>query len=115
MLFWSTVMVTVVAVVLELVLIYHLPRVAMWFEKNVLAGAIFSIGLSVILGSLFGAGGLIVMAAGMTSTLVTAALYKVGFLRILWRYADWQSRRNGEAEKFKYVLNGQNPRRPARR
>lgn len=104
MLLYSVILLTSVAVILELIFVYHMPRVGMWFERNIIPGVVFSIALSAVFGSIFGAGGMIVMAAGLTSTVITAIIYKLGLVRLAWRIADWSARRRGEQSKYQDIL-----------
>lgn len=67
-------------VIFELFLVYKIPELAHMLEHNALLAIGFSLGLSWLLGFIFGAAGLIVIFAGVGSTVCTAIIYKLHIL-----------------------------------
>jgi len=64
--------------ILELILIHKLPWLHKLCKKVPLVGLVFSFILSMFVGSVFGAVGIIVMIAGVISTVLTAPYYWIG-------------------------------------
>jgi len=71
---------TVTAVVLELWLVWRYRWLLELFERNIVLGIAFSMILSWLLGEAFGASGLVILLAAVSSTIVTATVYKTGTL-----------------------------------
>ena len=71
---------TVTAVILEFWLVWQYRWLLMMFERNILLGIAFSMVLSWLLGEAFGASGTAILLAAVSSTLVTATVYKTGAL-----------------------------------
>lgn len=69
---------TVTAVILELMLVYRFRFLLDLFARNSLIGIAFSMLLSWILGDLFGATGMVVFFAAVSSTIATSLFYKFG-------------------------------------
>jgi hypothetical protein len=65
---------------IELIIVYKVPAFAELLENNTLLAVAFSFGLSWMLGFMLGAAGLIVMFAGVGSTVITAIIYKMHIL-----------------------------------
>ena len=74
---------TGVAVVLELWMVHRYRLLLEIFERNTLLGICASLVLSWLLGDLYGAGGMVVLVDAVASTLVTATVYKTGGLLAL--------------------------------
>lgn len=69
---------TITAVILELWLVWRFRFLLELFARNSLLGICFSMLLSWILGEMFGATGMVVFFAAVSSTIVTAFVYKFG-------------------------------------
>ncbi len=74
---------TVTAVILELWLVWRYRWLLLIFEKNILLGIAFSMILSWLLGEAFGASGTVILLAAVSSTLVTATVYRTGTLLVI--------------------------------
>lgn len=74
---------TVTAVILELWLVWRYRWLLVLFERNILLGIAFSMVLSWLLGETFGASGTVILLAAVSSTLVTATIYKTGTLLVV--------------------------------
>lgn len=83
MIFEMAVALTVVSIVLELYLVYKYRLLLELFERNVWLGLAFSLVLSWALGDAFGAAGVTVLLAGVTSTVVTTTIYRTGALIVV--------------------------------
>lgn len=68
------------AVLLELAIAIRYRRMLAAFRKHAVSGMGASILLSWLLGQAFGASGMVVLFAAVTSTVVTALLYATGVL-----------------------------------
>ena len=71
---------TLTAVILELWLVTRYAWLLELFERNTLLAIAFSMVLSWLLGEAFGASGLVILLSAVSSTLVTATVYKTGAL-----------------------------------
>ena len=80
-------MLWLISVVIELAIVNKVPLLYHLLERYTLVAIAFSFGLSVVVGTVFGAHGMIVMTAGMGSTITTMALYKYHFLENMRAFA----------------------------
>lgn len=65
----------VIAVVFELSIVSRVAALRQTMSRHPLAGVAFSIGLSLLLGALFGAAGVMLLMAGVISTVITGIIY----------------------------------------
>lgn len=66
-----------VAAFIELRTVYSIPFIRTAIEKFTVLGILFSVVLSVIIGSIFGAAGLVVMLGALIATTITQPVYMV--------------------------------------
>jgi hypothetical protein len=64
------------SIYLELKIVKSIPQLGWAVKKFAIVGVVFSLALSVVLGGIFGAAGIVVMIAGICSTATTAPIYK---------------------------------------
>jgi uncharacterized membrane protein len=67
----------VVSAMLELYITFHHPKIRDTFGKHLWLGVAASLVISLTLGALFGAVGLVALAAGIGSTVITVPIYWV--------------------------------------
>ena len=77
MLLIMAVLLGLVAAFLELRLSFGSKLIRGFIEKSSVLGVVFSIALSILIGSLFGAAGLVVMLGAMIATAITQPVYIV--------------------------------------
>lgn len=65
------------SIAFEIYLVKRFKRLLAFLEKGGMRTLIFSLGLSYILGWIFGAAGMVVMIAGLVSTVIMQPIYKV--------------------------------------
>ncbi len=71
---------TIAAILLELMIVYRSGRTLSGLRKNTVAGVVLSILFSWLLGTMFGAAGMIILFAATVSTVITVVIYKSGLL-----------------------------------
>lgn len=70
-----TIILTVISALFEIILVNKIPFLMHLAEQYPLVGLVISFSLSWFLGHVFAAGGLVVMLAGIGSTVLTAPIY----------------------------------------
>lgn len=77
MLLTTAILLAISSIIFEIGIAHRIPAYRKLASKNMVVNLTTSIGLSYILGMLFGASGLIAMLAGMLSTVGTIPYYKI--------------------------------------
>lgn len=75
----------IATVAVELGILYRYDRLLLLFKKHTGVAIVFSVALSLVLGGLFSAGGVVVFFAAVTSTVVTSLVYKAGLIGLVKR------------------------------
>jgi hypothetical protein len=88
-----TIMLGVASALLELYVVFRSRTLLAMIERWSVSGLVLSLGVSVALGSLFGAAGLVALGAGIVSSCLTVAAYSA------WRLGRGIKSRLSEARR----------------
>lgn len=80
----------VISTIIEMFFVVQYEAFRNFMLKHVKFGLFFSLALSISLGEIFGAHGLIALMGGLTSTIFTFVIYETGALSLVDRYRENQ-------------------------